>query len=135
MEPVHVLVVDDEPDFLEPLAFWLTSRGYQVSKAPNGLEAIRMLQDKAPDIVFLDINMPGIDGIETLRRIRQTHAKLPVLIVTAAYQDDVKFQQAKVLGIAGFVPKQSSLPDLVQILEVTLRAHGRLKSSPELGES
>ena len=131
---VHVLVVDDEPDFLEPLAFWLTSRGYAVSKAPDGLEALRMLESNAPDIVFLDINMPGIDGIETLRRIRQTHATLPVLIVTAAYQDDAKFAQAKALGIAGFVPKQSSLPELVQILEVTLRTHGRLKSSaPESG--
>jgi CheY-like chemotaxis protein len=131
---VRVLVVDDEPDFLEPLAFWLTARGYVVRKAPNGLEALRMLSNEVPDILFLDINMPGMDGIETLAKVRQSHPRLPVLIVTAAYQDEEKFSKAQALGISGFVPKQSSLPELIQILEVTLRTHGRLKSPESPGK-
>ena len=130
-KPIHVLIVDDEPDFLEPLAFWLSSRGYNVSKAPDGEQAIKRVAADCPDIVFLDVNMPGIDGIETLRRLRETNPTLPVLIVTAAYQDEKKFEQARTLGIAGFIPKGSSLPELAKILEVTLRAHGRLKSQSE----
>ena len=128
---VRVMLVDDEPDFIEPIAFWLQSKGYTVVKAPNGKVALEMIKQHTPDIMFLDINMPEMDGLETLKNLRAFNTLLPVIIVTAAYQDEAKFSNARQLGISGFVPKQSSLSELVQVLEVTLRTHGKLKAGNE----
>ena len=83
-----------------------------------------------PDMVFLDINMPGINGIETLRRIRALNRDLPVVMVTAAYQDEKNISQASSLGIAGFFPKNSSLSELARVIETCLRVYAKLKSPP-----
>jgi CheY-like chemotaxis protein len=123
----HVLLVDDEADFLEPVAFWLRSKGYTVTSAASGQDAIRAVKQKLPDIVFLDIHMPGMDGIQTLQQLRTISKELPVIIVTAAYQDERNFATANELGISGFFPKQKSLTDLVLILEASLRAHTKLR--------
>ena len=117
----HVLLVDDEPDFQEALGFWFTSKGYRVSTASSGQEALDLIRATPPDIVFLDVNMPGLDGFETLRRLRTFDKALPVILVTAAVQEDNRFAGAKALGIAGLFPKGSSLNDLTQVLNVALR--------------
>ena len=126
----QVLLVDDEADFLEPVAFWLRSKGYTVNSASSGPEAIRSIKQRLPDIVFLDIHMPGMDGIQTLQQIRTISKEVPVIIVTAAYQDEKNFATANELGISGFFPKQKSLTDLVLILEASLRAHTKLRAAP-----
>ncbi len=125
---INVLMVDDETDFLEPVAFWLKSKGYAVTTVTNGEEAVELVKRAPPDVVFLDINMPGIDGIETLRRIRALTRDLPVVMVTAAYQDEKNISQASSLGIAGFFPKNNSLSELVRVIETCLRVHAKLKS-------
>ena len=125
-----VLLVDDEADFLEPVAFWLRSKGYTVHSASSGPEAIRAVKQRLPDIIFLDIHMPGMDGIQTLQQIRTISKEVPVIIVTAAYQDEKNFATANELGISGFFPKQKSLTDLVLILEASLRAHTKLRAAP-----
>ena len=128
MKPIRVLIVDDEADFVEPVVFWLRSKGYEVVTAPNGLEALQVIKNAQPDIVFLDIGMPEMDGFEVLRRIRTSHKKLPVVMVTAASQNPRNFETAKQLGATGFFPKQKSLPELIKIIETTLRIHA--KSNP-----
>ncbi|MBI4323234.1 MAG: response regulator [Candidatus Omnitrophica bacterium] len=125
---INVLMVDDETDFLEPVAFWLKSKGYAVTTLTSGEEAVELVKRAPPDVVFLDINMPGIDGIETLRRIRALTRDLPVVMVTAAYQDEKNISQASSLGIAGFFPKNNSLSELVRVIETCLRVHTKLKS-------
>lgn len=124
---IRVLLVDDEPDFLEPVSFWLQSKGYTVSTALDGRQALEHIKQSPPDIVFLDINMPGMNGLETLREIRAISRELPVIMVTAVYQDEKNFSQASELGIAGFFPKHTSLSELVRIIETSLRAHSKLK--------
>jgi len=104
-KPIHVLLVDDETDFTEPIAFWLKSRGYGVESAVNGEEALRMIQGNRPDIVFLDINMPVLDGLEALRRLRGFDKDLPVIMVTAAFSSEDKITRAKELGVSGFFAK------------------------------
>ena len=129
---LRVLFVDDEVDFIEPVAFWLESKGYTVLKASSGRQAIETIKQQAPDIVFLDVMMPEMDGLQTLRRIREFNKDVPVVIVTAAYHDKArfsKFAEAGTLGIAGFFPKQSSLQELAQIIEVTLRLHPKGKTT------
>lgn len=126
-EKIKILLVDDEPDFLVPIAFWLNSKGYEVAVASSGEKALDMLKkDKKPSVVFLDINMPGMDGLETLKRIRKMDKNLSVIMVTA-YADEEKFSQAKKLNTSGFFPKGGSLEELQKTIEVTLRTHKKLK--------
>jgi CheY-like chemotaxis protein len=129
MANVRVLLVDDAEDFLEPVRFWLESKGYLVMTANNGQEALDAIKRHAPNIVFLDINMPGMNGLEALKRIRSLYGNLPVVMVTAAYQNEQYFAEANKLGISGFFPKSNSLPDLTRMIEMTLRAHGKIKAA------
>jgi len=129
--PIRVLLVDDEADFLQPVSFWLRSKGYDVATAPNGEDAMERIAREVPDIVFMDINMPGMNGLETLRSIRATNQKLPVIMVTAAYQNEKYFAEANSLGISGFFPKSHSLSELAAIIETSLRAHTRRKPASD----
>jgi CheY-like chemotaxis protein len=126
---IRVLLVDDEMDFLQPVAFWLRAKNYEVATANNGQEAMDRLSKEMPDIVFLDINMPVMNGIETLRNIRAQHQHLPVIMVTASYQQESYFRDAHKLGISGFFPKSSSLSELANIIDISLRAHAKLKAA------
>ena len=127
---INVLMVDDETDFLEPVAFWLKSKGYAVTTLTTGAEAVELVKQALQDVICLDINMPGMDGIETLRRIRALSRDLPVVMVTAAYQDEKNISRASTLGISGFFPKNNSLSELVRVIETCLRMHTKLKAPP-----
>lgn len=78
-----ILVVDDEESIRELYRAELAEEGYEVDLAGDGLQALRRLDAFRPDLVTLDVKMPGIDGIETLRRIRERHPTVPVILVTA----------------------------------------------------
>ena len=69
----NILLVDDEQDFLEPIAFWLESKGYSVRMASNGEEALKLIEEEVPDIILLDVNMPVMNGVDTLKNIREKH--------------------------------------------------------------
>ena len=80
-----VLVVDDFDDTRKVLRLWLERMGYAVSEASDGLEAVEAARTLSPDLIILDIEMPGIDGLESARRIRQ-HERLrevPIIAVSA----------------------------------------------------
>jgi DNA-binding response OmpR family regulator len=82
---MRILVVDDEADLAAILANRLRRAGYAVSVAADGLEALEMIRREPPALVLLDIRMPRLDGLETLRRIRgeSATARLPVIVMTA----------------------------------------------------
>ena len=79
----RILVVDDEESIRELYRAELAEEGYEVSLAGDGLQALQRIDALRPDLVTLDVKMPGIDGIETLRRIREKNPTLPVILVTA----------------------------------------------------
>jgi CheY-like chemotaxis protein len=83
-----VLVVDDDPDIRQVLQDRLESYGYPVETAADGRTALEMLERLAPRGVFLDIRMPGMDGLEVLSRIRDRHPAIPVVVITAASTGD-----------------------------------------------
>jgi len=128
---IQVLLVDDETDFTEPIAFWLKSRGYGVASAVNGEQAIQMVRASRPDIVFLDINMPVMDGLEALKYLRDFDKDLPVIMVTAAFGSEDKITRAKELGVSGFFAKNYTFDQLVQMIQVTLRTHRALRAERE----
>ncbi len=85
MATEHILIVDDEEDILELVAYNLAKAGYRVTKAASGEEAIKAARSKAPDLVLLDLMLPGVDGFEvcnTLKRDPRT-ANVPVIMLTA----------------------------------------------------
>ncbi len=77
-----ILIVDDEPTILQSLSGLLTDEGFEVITANNGYEALKLIDAEAPDLIILDIWMPGIDGIETLKEIKKSSSALPVIIIT-----------------------------------------------------
>ena len=81
-----ILVVDDEPPIVRLIRSKLLADGYSVETAGSGEEALEFLDNERPDLVVLDVMMPGIDGYETLRRIRST-AQIPVILLTARSAD------------------------------------------------
>lgn len=120
---LRILLVDDETDFLMPIAYWLRAEGAEVQTASSGQEALQMIQQDPPDIVFLDIYMPGKDGIETLRELRAMNRTLPVVMVTAYPDDKENFSNAIKMGISGFFPKQGKLSELKFMIETSLKIH------------
>ena len=77
-----ILIVDDEPRYLRLMEANLVTEGYHVIQATNGQEAVDMVVEKHPDLVFLDIMMPVLDGFSALERIRE-FSNVPIIIVTA----------------------------------------------------
>ncbi len=100
----RILVVDDEAPVREVLSEYFTSQGYTVDEAPNGDEALATIRRDRPDLVLLDIRMPGIDGVEVLRRIRKLDGTLSVIMVTAN-EDVTLARETLELGAFDYVAK------------------------------
>lgn len=114
-----ILLVDDEKSFCRPMEIWLKSLHYQVATAENGEDALALIEKDRPTIVFLDIVMPGLGGIETLRRIRKTDQDLPVIMFTAHPRDE-NITEAIKLGIDGFFPKGENFNRLLILINTVL---------------
>lgn len=124
--PVKVMVVEDDKDFLYTIGYWLKSKGYSVITATNGLEAVETLKKEPSDIIFLDLHMPVMDGIEALKNIRKFNKDIPVVIITA-FATDERFSEAEKYGISGFFSKDRDFSESVTLIETILRVHKGLK--------
>ncbi|WP_456377187.1 T9SS response regulator signal transducer PorX [Lutibacter sp.] len=87
MSDIHILWVDDEIDILKPHILFLEKKGYTVSTCNNGADAIDMCSEHNYDIVFLDENMPGLSGLETLSEIKSKQANLPIVMITKSEEE------------------------------------------------
>lgn len=125
-ERIKVLLVDDEADYTHSMKFWLESKGYSVMVAYDGKSAIQLVKENPPDIVFLDLKMPVMDGVETLKRIRKFNRRLPVMVVSA-HLDDPTIKDATPYGISGVFYKGKDFSEWLPLLESALRTHKRLK--------
>ena len=82
MEKIRILWVDDEIDLLKSHLMFLEDRNYRVETCNSGQDALEAIREQPFDIVFLDENMPGLSGLETLTEIKQVDASLPVVMIT-----------------------------------------------------
>jgi len=89
MQPIELLWIDDEIDLLEAHIIFLNQKGYQVTKAHSGQDALSLLKDSSFNIVLLDENMPGMSGIEVLSEIKQVHPGLPVIMITKSEEENI----------------------------------------------
>jgi len=89
MSDIQLLWVDDEIDLLKPHVIFLEDKGYKVETANNGDDALTMIKEGRFDLVFLDENMPGLSGIETLEIIKNSNPDLPVIMVTKSEEENL----------------------------------------------
>ncbi len=123
-----VLLVDDEVDFIQPLAFWLQFKGYEVVVAFDGKNALQKLKEEKPDIIFMDLNMPGMSGVEAVGMIRSLDPEVPVIIISA-YIDEERIREVLSCGISGVFYKGADFQEGLALLETTLRTHKKLKKT------
>jgi two-component system, OmpR family, KDP operon response regulator KdpE len=117
---LRVLIVDDEPAIRRALRPPLIEMGFEVAEASRGEIALEMLRAERYDVVLLDVNMPGIGGLETLRRIRAGAPRLPVLMLTVRDTEDEKVHALEA-GADDYVTKPFSVRELVARIRATVR--------------
>src|SRR3989304_3537044 len=89
MDKIKILWADDEIDLLKPHIIFLQEKGYEVDTANSGDVALEMMKQKNFDVVFLDENMPGLSGIETLSRMKNAQPQLPVIMITKSEEEHI----------------------------------------------
>lgn len=121
MSAGKILVVDDEPEVRLVLTEFLESRGYEVTAASSGAEAISMVDAVKPHVVLLDVTMPEMDGMETLKRLAAANPGLPIIMVTANADVDVT-SRLLAMGAADYIPKPFDLEYLGQAVGIQVSA-------------
>jgi len=104
----RVLIVDDEPDAVELLGEFLRGKGYEVLTAGSGAEALQRVKEDRPHLILLDIRMPGMDGFEVLRQVREMDREVGVIMVTAENEEAVG-RRALQLGAFDYIVKPVDL--------------------------
>lgn len=116
MKDFKVLLVDDEEEFIETLSERLRLRDLEAKTALDGEQALEAVQDDEPDVMLLDLKMPGMDGMEVLRKVKKAYPGVQVVMLTG-HGTDKDEEQAKRLGAYAYLQKPVDLEHLV----VTLR--------------
>jgi DNA-binding response OmpR family regulator len=111
----RVLVVDDEPDAVELLQEFLTSKGYEVITAEDGEEALHKVKEERPHLILLDVRMPRLNGMEVLKRLREIDREVGVIMVTAVDEEETG-RQALDLGAFDYITKLLDLKYLERSL-------------------
>lgn len=129
-EPERILIVDDDPRLVRVLTLWLEHSGYETEVAKNGLEALRLLQQKDFALIILDVEMPKLDGFETCRRIRE-QSPVPLLMLTVLGEPERRVDGLE-MGADDYLPKPFSTRELLLRVRSLLR---RAREAPAVEES
>ncbi|MBI3584071.1 MAG: response regulator [Nitrospinae bacterium] len=116
---IRILVVDDEPEAGNVLKRYLTKKGYQVFTALSGEDAVNIVKEERPHIVLLDIRMPGMGGIEALKKIKEIDKNIGVIMITAVKEEDTAKETLK-LGADDYISKPMDLKYLDDVLMVKI---------------
>jgi two-component system KDP operon response regulator KdpE len=127
MNPATILVVDDEPQIRRVMRTTLSSQGYAITDARNGDEALNKLREEHVDLVLLDINMPGLSGLETCREVRRT-SDVPIIMLTVrgSERDKVSALDA---GADDYVVKPFGMEELLARIRASLRRSSPLETA------
>ncbi|MGO9021476.1 MAG: response regulator [Syntrophobacteraceae bacterium] len=123
--PSKVLLVDDERDFVEALSERLQMRDYSSAVVYGGEEALSIVEEDEPEVMVLDLKMPGIDGLEVLRRVKEKHPNVEVIVLTGHGSEDVARLCAE-LGACAYLEKPV---DIEKLTEAMQQAHRRIRES------
>ena len=128
-----ILVVDDSADNLAVISLYLQHQGYRVVTANNGEDAVNVAAQTLPNVILMDINLPGLDGLGATRKIRETEAlrEVPVIAITAFGTEG--FQRAAYdVGVAGYLTKPIDLDRMHQLIARLLSPTGSGKLSGQI---
>src|SRR5690554_4795939 len=116
-----VLVVDDEPNIVLSLEFLMQQAGFEVETAEDGVTALAKVEAAPPDLILLDISLPGISGFDVLEQLRQEplYARLPIIMLTA-HGREVEKEKGLALGADDYVTKPFSTQALVEKVQALL---------------
>jgi DNA-binding NarL/FixJ family response regulator len=129
---VGVLLADDHPLFRDGIASLLAARHYTVlGQANNGAEAVKMADELQPDLVLMDIRMPGLNGLAATRLIKASHPDMRIVILTVSEEDADLFEAIK-SGAAGYLPKSLDSDQFFALLEAVMR--GEVGLTPVLAD-
>ena len=120
MKDMKVLLVDDEEEFVKALAERLKMRDLRSDTVLDGEEALSFVEDQEPDVMVLDLKMPGIDGMEVLRQVRKAYPKIQVIILTG-HGTEKHEEEAKRLGAFDYLEKPVNLDVLVKKMKAAYR--------------
>ncbi len=123
----RILVVDDEPKIVEMIVDYLRSTGFDTVSAKSGKEALGVIETSPPDILVLDVMMPGLDGFDTIRRIRKSSG-VPIILLTAKAEEGDKLMGLEI-GADDYITKPFSLKELAARIRALLRRSGGASKS------
>lgn len=116
MEQINVLLVDDEDEFVKSLSERMQMRDLETDVALNGEQALELVDKEIPDVMVLDLKMPGIDGMEVLRRVRQTYPDVQVIMLTG-HGSEKDEKEARRLGAFEYFQKPTEMDKLVETIK------------------
>ncbi|MBL4775858.1 MAG: response regulator [Mariprofundus sp.] len=119
----NILVTDDSLFLRRILCKILADAGHQMTGAANGVECLQHIEQDTPDIVFLDLVMPEMDGFGVLQALKEQHATVPVIVLTADIQETVRVE-CLALGAVAFINKPLKEDQVLEILNAALDALG-----------
>jgi len=127
----HILIVDDDAQLRQSFEKLLIAEGHTVKTASSGEAAISLVQTAVPDLVIMDVRMPGMSGLEAFRAIHEIEPKLPVIIMTAYSTTDTAIEATK-MGAFEYVLKPPEIPDILALISQALEAGRFMRSRVEL---
>ena len=121
MDKGHVLIVDDEREILASLEDVLLDEGYRVERAESGEIALQLVRTEVPDVVLVDVWMPGIDGIKTLQTVKESNADIEVVLMSGHGNIETAVAATK-LGAFNFIEKPLSIDAVLRIVASAVQA-------------
>jgi DNA-binding NtrC family response regulator len=131
-ENVRIMVIDDEPSVLESFKMILKIKDYDVETFPDGPTALNTLQKGKFDIAFIDYKLPGMDGLEVLRKIKEVDPDIEVIIVTA-YATESSHANAITLGALEYLRKPFLMEEIYELVERGLRRRKSKGTKRDIG--
>ena len=121
MSDINILLIDDEQEFINALSERLEMRDLKSNTALDGEQALKIVGDQEPDIAILDLNMPGINGMDVLRRLRRSYPHVQVIIQTG-HGNDLDEAEARELGVFDYLKKPVDIELLVDRIRAAAKA-------------
>jgi nitrogen regulation protein NR(I) len=130
----QILIVDDDPQLRNSFEKLLAIEGHTIRTANSGEKGVELVRESTPDLVIQDVRLPGINGLEAFKRMREIEPKLPVIIMTAYSTTEMAIEATK-LGAFDYVLKPFDIPDILSVIEKALEAGRFMRSKVGLDDT